>query len=174
MTTSTRLAPSQQRERDRHSLPIPATQPPPAVAGVAAAAAHGRHPFAQTSPCTCDTQPYAAVAQKETGPHSPSKLLLVAHQPPPAVINRSPRHTVSPRGNHSNLPLSSVLRICCCGCSACTLSLRISVTCIIAYHTPAAESSTGVDLTTGCQFQLWRTTVQESLRGYEGPSELVC
>ena len=154
MTTSTGLAPSQQRERDGNSLLTPA----------AAAAAHDRHPFAQTSPCTRATQPCATVARKETGPHSPSELILVAHQPPPAVMNRSPLQ--------ADLPSSSALRRCC-GCSACT---RISVTCIIAPHhcISAAESSTGLDLTTGCQFQLWRTTVQESLRGYEGPSALVC
>ena len=153
MTTSS-LAPSQQRKRDGNSLPTPATQPPPA------AAADGRHPFTQTSPSTRTTQPYATVAQEETGPHSPSELVLVAHQPPPAVMNRSPLQAVPPP--------SSALRSCCCGCSACT---RI---CIIAHHTSTVESSTGLDLTTGCQFHLWRTTVQESLRGYEGPSALVC
>ena len=136
----TGLAPSQQRERDGNSLPIPA----------AAAAAHDRHPFAQTSPSTRVTQPYATVAQKETGPHSPSELVLVAHQPPPAVMNRSPIQ--------ADPPPSSALRSCC----------------TIAHHTSTVESSTGLDLTTGCQFQLWRTTVQESLRGYEGPSALVC
>ena len=152
MTTSTGLAPSEQRERDGNLSPIPA----------AAAAAHGRHPFAQTSPSTRATQPCATVAQKETGSHSPSELVLVAHQPPPAVMNRSPLQAAPP-------PCSALRR--CCGCSACT---RVSVTCIIAYRTPAVESSIGLDLTTGCQFQLWRTTVQESLRGYVGPSALVC
>ena len=161
MTTSTGLAPSQ---GDGRSLLTPATQPSPAVTELSGT--HSRHVFAQASPSTRVEQSCAIVAQKETGPHSPSELTFVSHQPPPAVINRPPRHTASPRGN----PPSALWRYCC-GCSACP---RISVACTIAHHTPTVESSTGLDLTTGCQFQLRRTAVQESLRGYEGPSALVC
>ena len=161
MTTSTGLAPSQ---GDGRSLLTSATQPSPAVTELTGT--HSRHAFAQASPSTQNAQPCAIVAQKETGPHSPSELAFVSHQPPPTVINTPPRHTAFPRDNPS--PSPALWR---CSCSAWP---RISVTCIIAHHTPAMEGSTGLDLTTSCQFQLWRTAVQESLRGYEGPSALVC
>ena len=159
MTTSTGLAPSQ---GDGRSLLTPATQPSPAVTELTGA--HSRHAFAQPRPRTQIAQSCAIAAQKETGPHSPSELAFVSHQPPPAVINT--QHTAFPRDNPP--PSPALWR---CSCSAWP---RISVTCIIAHHTPAMEGSTGLNVTTSCQFHLWRTAVQESLRGYEGPSALVC
>ena len=172
MTTSTSLAPSQ--ERDGHALLVPASWPPPAATEPAAAPVaadrtlltHERHAFAQETQWSRAAQLRAlTVAQRETGPHSPSELVLVASQPPPAVINRPQGHAASPRGNHP-APLSAFV--------ACTLSSRtcISITCIIAYH---GADGARPDPPMGCQsHQWWTTAVQETLRGYKGPSALVC
>ena len=166
MTTSTSLAPSQ--ERDGHALLVPASWPPPAapVAADRTLLTHERHAFAQETQWSRAAQLRAlTVAQRETGPHSPSELVLVASQPPPAVINRPQGHAASPRGNHP-APLSAFV--------ACTLSSRtcISITCIIAYH---GADGARLDPPMGCQsHQWWTTAVQETLRGYKGPSALVC
>ena len=170
MTTSTSLAPSQ--ERDGHALLVPASQPTPTATEPAAAPAAAdrtlltpeRHAFAQETQWSRVAQLRAlTVAQRETGSHSPSELVLVASQPPPAVINKPQGHAASPRGNHL-APLSAFV--------ACTLSSRISVTCIIAYH---GADGARLDPPTGCQsHQWWTTAVQETLEGYKGPSALVC
>ena len=176
MTTSTSLAPSQ--ERDGHALLVPACQPPPAATEPAAAsalAAADHTLYFRTrdthSPMQCSRTAQLralTVAQRETGPHSPSELVLVASQPPPAVINRPQGHTASPRGNHP-APLSAFVA---CTMGACTPSSHISVTCIIAYH---GADGARLDPPTGCQsHQWWMTAVQETLRGYKGPSALVC
>ena len=171
MTTSTSLAPSQ--ERDGHALLVPASQPPPAATEPAPAPAaadrtlltHERHAFAQETQWSRAAQLRAlTVVQRETGPHSPSELVLVASQPPPAVMNRPQEHAASPRGNHPAPGLSAFV--------ACTLSSRTSVTCIIAYH---GADGARRDPPTGCQSnQWWTTAVQETLEGYKGPSALVC
>ena len=170
MTTSTSLAPSQ--ERDGHTLLVPASQPPPAAALAAAdrtLLTHERHAFAQETQWSRAAQLRAlTVSRRETGPHSPSELVLVASQPPPAVINRPQGHAASPRGNHP-APLSAFVA---CTMGACTPSSHISVTCIIAYH---GADGARLDPPTGCQsHQWWTTAVQETLRGYKGPSALVC
>ena len=171
MTTSTSLAPSQ--ERDGHALLVPACQPPPAATEPAAAsalAAADHTLYFRTrdthSPMQCSRTAQLralTVAQRETGPHSPSELVLVASKPPPAVINRLQGHAASPRGNHP-APLSAFV--------ACTLSSRISITYIIAYH---GADGARPDPPTGYQsHEWWTTAVQETLRGYKGPSALVC
>ena len=125
----------------------------------AAANQHMRRTYGQTS---------ATVAQ-ETTPYSPSELVLVPQQPSPVRVNIPPQQTM-------NVP--TLLR-CRCNRFVC-MSSCISFPCtIIAAHTSSLtlQGSTGHSYTlTGCQFHLRWTTVpvQESLRGYEGPSALAC
>ena len=124
------------------------------VSTMAAAANHMRRTYGQTS---------ATVAQ-ETTPYSPSELVLVPQQPPPVRVNILPQQTM-------NVP--ALLRYRCspfvCTSFPCT---------IIASYTSSltVQGTTGHRCTTGCQYHLRWTTVpvQESLRGYEGPSALAC
>ena len=106
------------------------------------------------------------VAQ-ETGPHSPSELVLV---PPPVNV-----HVNVPSLQTANVP---VLLRCRCDRSRVVRTRPCITPCTIASHTSTGvQGSTGHRYTlTGCQCHLRWTTVpvQESLRGYEGPSALAC
>ena len=120
----------------------------------AAANQHTQRTYGQTS---------ARVAQ-ETAPHSPSELVLVPQQPPPVNV-----HVNVPSQQTTDVP---VLLRCRCNHSrvVCTRP------CTITSHTSDVQGSTGDRRTTSCQLHLRWTTVpvQESLRGYEGPSALGC
>ena len=137
------LASSQ--ERERHLLLLPVTQPPPAE--------------------NC-TYGQSTVAQ-EKGRHMSSELAFVPHQPPPAVMNRFPQHTMdctSPRN-----PSAAAPQRCRRDCtpSSSFVGIRFAST---------VDDSTAHDYNcSGCQLhtRLTKVPVQESLRGYYGPSALV-
>jgi len=121
----------------------------------AAANEHMQRTYGQTS---------AMVAQ-ETAPYSPSELVLVSQQPPPVRVNIPPQQTM-------NVP--ALLR---CRCNRSRVVARPCITpCTIASHTSTVQGTGHRCTQTGCQFHLRWTTVpvQESLRGYEGPSALAC
>ena len=110
-----------------------------------------RHPL-----CTQVAQPCETVTQ-EMGPHSPSELVMVPHQPPPATIYKLSRDAVDVP------PPAQPLR-CCCASAMCPCIT------IIASPDTAAEGTTSSRL-----YLQWTTVpVQESLSGYEGPSVLAC
>ena len=127
----------------------------------AAANQHTQRTYGQAS---------VTVAQ-ETAPHSPSELVVVPQQPPPVNVSVN-----VPSQETTNVPV--FLR---CRCNRSRVArTRPCMTCItpcrITSHTLTVQGSTGHRCTTGCQFHLRWTTVpvQESLRGYEGPSALAC
>ena len=162
MTTPT------EEERDGLSLLVPEAQPHPTATGPAATASPGatsssyeRHPL-----CTQVAQPCETVTQ-ETGPHSPSELVTVPHQPPPAIIYGLSRDAVDD-------PTPAQPLRCCCASAMCPC---ISITYMIASpDTAAMEGSRRYNHTSSSQLYLQWTTVpvQESLSGYEGPSVLAC
>ena len=124
----------------------------------AAANQHTQRTYGQSS---------ATVAQ-ETTPHSPSELVIVPQQPP--LVNV---HVNVPSQETTNVPVLLRYR---CNRSRVVRARPCITPCTIASHTSTVQGSTGHRCTTGCQCHLRWTTVpvQESLRGYEGPSALAC
>ena len=126
----------------------------------AAANQHTQRTYGQTS---------ATVAQ-ETAPHSPSELVIVPQQPPPVNVRVN-----VPSQETTNVPVLLGYR---CNRSRVALTRPCITPCTNTYtsHTSTVQGSTGHRCTTGCQFHLRWTTVpvQESLRGYKGPSALAC